>query len=137
MLRSQAEHHAGTRFLLLLSDTCGERPAKLTSRTATSPTLDPPPRLCRLPQYRASPAAPLRRGKKRPHQANGRIEGPPVPRLPRPQMANHSSERLIGVGIADQLVSSEAASEPIESQRCPSCFTAEFRGLQPRSIASV
>lgn len=42
MLRSQAEHHAGMRFLLLLADTCGERPAILTSRTATFSALRTP-----------------------------------------------------------------------------------------------
>lgn len=65
MLRSQAEHHAGMRFLPLLSDTCGERPAVLTSRTATFSALDLPPRLCRLPQYSAPATAPLRQWKKR------------------------------------------------------------------------
>ena len=65
MLRSQAEHHAGMRFLLLLSDTCGERPAIPTSRTATYSALDVPPPRWRLPQYSASVAAPLRRWKKR------------------------------------------------------------------------
>ena len=44
---------------------------------------------------------------------------------------NQSAERLIADGIAGQLASSLSSSGPIEGQFCPSCFTADFRGLQP------
>ena len=104
-LRSQAEHHAGMRFLPLLSDTCGERPAELTSRTATFSGLGVPPRRCRSTPL--PPAAPLRQWRKRRLEqmtdrgAGGR--GASGPAQPRPT-ANRNSERLIGDGIADQLV---------------------------------
>lgn len=90
-----------------------------------------PPRLCRLPQYSTPLTNTTPPVEEAPPQANERTEGPVSTRPPLTQPTNHNSERLIGDGITDQLVSLESSSEPMESLFCPSCFTAEYQGLQP------
>lgn len=103
MLRSQAEHHAGMSFLPSLSDTCGERPAILTSRTATFSQMIPP-RLCLLPQYSVPVTAPLRQQKKRRLKQMNEPTGAVKFAHNARGSANHNSERLIADVIADQLV---------------------------------
>lgn len=131
MLRSQAEHHAGMRFLPLLSDTCGERPAVLTSRTATFSALDLPPPLCHLPQYscscsRTTPPVEEAPPLKQMSEQEGRLDPPTA------HAAGQSESRAFHRWWNRwPIILSLFSSGPIESQFCPSCFTAEFRGLHP------